>query len=55
MIPNGCIPTSHSTFSDASVSHDLLSFRLTLFPVIWHKNPTWVISSVLVIMSNIAQ
>ena len=49
-----CIPTARSTSSSAGVSRDPSDFRLSLFPMIWSRNPTWLLSTILIITSDSA-
>ena len=50
-----CIPTAHITASAAGVSYDPSDCRLARFPVIRSSNPTWVLSTIPIIASDISQ
>ena len=49
------IPYTHSTSLSAVVSHESPACRLAHFPVLWRRKLSWVISTVLIIASNISQ
>ena len=50
-----CIPAVNITSLAAIVSHDPSDYRISRFPVIWCRNPTWLFYTVLIIASDMHQ